>query len=112
MKQVFGLNRILWLESGYLAGDDTDSHVDTLARFCREDTIAYVQCTDEEDEHFAELKEMEEELKEFAQENGEPYRLIALPMADKVEGGERLPRLMRILIINEAVLADLSFSEG
>ena len=32
LQQVFGLDRILWLESGYLAGDDTDSHVDTLAR--------------------------------------------------------------------------------
>ncbi|WP_075556932.1 agmatine deiminase family protein [Parabacteroides timonensis] len=106
LKQVFGLNRILWLESGYLAGDDTDSHVDTLARFCSEDTIAYVQCTDEEDEHYAELQEMEEELKEFKQENGEPYRLIALPMADKVEWeGERLPATYaNFLIINGAVL--------
>ena len=68
------------------AGDDTDSHVDTLARFCSEDTIAYVQCTDEEDEHYAELQEMEEELKEFTQENGEPYRLIALPIAIKWNG--------------------------
>lgn len=106
LKQVFGLERILWLESGYLAGDDTDSHVDTLARFCSEDTIAYVQCTDEEDEHFAELHEMEEELKEFTQANGEPYRLIALPMADKVEWkGERLPATYaNFLIINGAVL--------
>lgn len=47
LKDVFGFERILWLENGYLAGDDTDSHVDTLARFCSEDTIAYVQCTDE-----------------------------------------------------------------
>ena len=43
LKEVFGFERILWLENGYLAGDDTDSHIDTLARFCSEDTIAYVQ---------------------------------------------------------------------
>lgn len=106
LKQVFGLERILWLESGYLAGDDTDSHVDTLARFCSEDTIAYVQCADEEDEHYDELQEMEEELKEFTQANGEPYRLIALPMADKVEWkDERLPATYaNFLIINGAVL--------
>lgn len=106
LKQVFGLDRILWIESGYLAGDDTDSHVDTLARFCSEDTIAYVQCSNEEDEHFAELQEMEEELKEFTQANGEPYRLIPLPMADKVEWeGERLPATYaNFLIINGAVL--------
>ena len=92
LKEVFGVQRILWLENGYLAGDDTDSHVDTLARFCRVDTIAYVQCTDETDEHFEELQAMEQELQAFRQMNGEPYRLVPLPMADPVEWEEeRLP---------------------
>lgn len=40
---VFHLKQVLWLDHGYLAGDDTDSHVDTLARLCSPDTIAYVQ---------------------------------------------------------------------
>ena len=86
--------------------DDTDSHVDTLARFCSEDTIAYVRCEDEEDEHYEELKAMEEEIKEFTRANGEPYRLIPLPMADKVEWeGERLPATYaNFLIMNGAVL--------
>ena len=66
LKDVFGLDRILWITSGYLAGDDTDSHVDTLARFCSEDTIAYVRCEDEEDEHYEELKAMEEEIDDNA----------------------------------------------
>lgn len=106
LKDVFGLDRILWINSGYLAGDDTDSHVDTLARFCSEDTIAYVHCEDEEDEHYSELNAMEEEIKTFRQANGEPYRLIALPMADKVEWeGERLPATYaNFLIMNGAVL--------
>lgn len=106
LKEVFGFERILWLENGYLAGDDTDSHVDTLARFCSEDTIAYVQCTDPEDEHFEELQAMEQELQNFTQANGEPYHLIALPMADEVEWeGERLPATYaNFLIINGAVL--------
>lgn len=106
LKEIFGLDRILWLESGYLAGDDTDSHVDTLARFCSEDTIAYVQCTDPSDEHYEELQEMENELRAFTQVNGEPYRLIPLPMADKVEWeGERLPATYaNFLILNGAVL--------
>lgn len=106
LKQMFGLRRVLWLTTGYLEGDDTDSHIDTLARFCSEDTIAYVQCLDEEDEHYDELSLMEEELKEFRQLNGEPYQLIPLPMADKVEWeGERLPATYaNFLIINGAVL--------
>ena len=106
LKDVFGFERILWLENGYLAGDDTDSHVDTLARFCSEDTIAYVQCTDESDEHFEELQAMEQELLAFKQADGRPYRLIALPMADPVVWeGERLPATYaNFLIINGAVL--------
>ena len=106
LKDVFGFERILWLENGYLAGDDTDSHIDTLARFCSEDTIAYVQCKDESDEHFEELQAMEQELQAFRQADGKPYRLIALPMADPVEWeGERLPATYaNFLIINGAVL--------
>lgn len=106
LKDVFGVKRILWIENGYLAGDDTDSHVDTLARFCSEDTIAYVKCEDESDEHYDELRAMEEEIKAFRQENGEPYRLVPLPMADEVVWeGERLPATYaNFLIINGAVL--------
>ena len=106
LKDVFGVKRILWIENGYLAGDDTDSHVDTLARFCSEDTIVYVKCEDESDEHYDELRAMEEEIKAFRQENGEPYRLVPLPMADEVVWeGERLPATYaNFLIINDAVL--------
>src|SRR5665648_1021924 len=60
--ELFGLKRVLWLSSGYLAGDDTDSHIDTLARFCDPQTIAYVKCDDVNDEHYDALKRMEQEL--------------------------------------------------
>lgn len=106
LRATFHLERVLWLDHGYLAGDDTDSHVDTLARFCPNNTIAYVQCTDTADEHYEELHRMEEQLKTFRTVEGEPYRLLALPMADKIEeDGERLPATYaNFLIINGAVL--------
>lgn len=107
LKETFHLQQVLWLKHGYLAGDDTDSHVDTLARLCPDDTIAYVQCTDATDEHYAELAAMEEELKAFRTLEGKSYRLLALPMADAVydEDGERLPATYaNFLIMNEAVL--------
>jgi len=102
----FGIKHFLWLDNGYLVGDDTDSHIDMLARFCAEHTIAYVKCEDEADEHFYELNEMEKELKAFRTMNGKPYRLIPLPMADQVVWeGKRLPAsYANFLIINEAVL--------
>ena len=99
--------RILWLDHGYLAGDDTDSHIDTLARFCPDDTIAYVQCLDPNDEHYTELQLMEAQLKEFRTIDGKPYRLIPLPMAKACydEDGNRLPATYaNFLIINGAVL--------
>lgn len=106
LKDYFGLHRMLWLNDGYLAGDDTDSHIDTLARFCDVNTIAYVKCEDERDEHYTELKKMEEELMQFRTVSDAPYRLIPLPMADAVyEAGERLPATYaNFLIINGAVL--------
>ncbi|MBP1617926.1 MAG: hypothetical protein H6Q14_1753 [Bacteroidetes bacterium] len=113
LKDNLGLERILWLDHGYLAGDDTDSHIDTLARFCDEHTIAYVKCDDETDEHFEALKNMESQLKSFVDNDGKPYKLIPLPMAQKVEiDGERLPATYaNFLIMNKAVLVPVYGSQ-
>jgi agmatine/peptidylarginine deiminase len=106
LSMIFGVKRILWLNHGYLAGDDTDSHIDTLARFCNPETIVYVQCTNPNDEHFEELSRMEKELHKFKTLEGKPYRLIPLPMAEPVYyEGERLPATYaNFLIINGALL--------
>ena len=107
LKGVFGLDRVLWLNHGYLAGDDTDSHIDTLARFCHPDVIAYVKCPDPGDEHFDSLQKMEDELKSFTQASGLPYTLVPLPWPDSCldASGNRLPATYaNFLIINGAVL--------
>lgn len=106
LKELFGLQQVLWLSSGYLAGDDTDSHIDTLARFCDPQTIAYIKCDDEKDEHFEALSRMENELSCFRTLNNQPYYLLSLPMADPVfDGEQRLPATYaNFLILNKAVL--------
>lgn len=106
LHSVFRVEQVLWLDHGYLAGDDTDSHIDTLARLCPKNTIVYVKCKDTEDEHYEALQQMESQLKTFRTLNGEPYRLLALPMADTIiEDGERLPATYaNFLIMNSAVL--------
>ena len=104
---ILHAQRVLWLDHGYLAGDDTDSHIDTLARFCSPQRIAYVQCTDPEDEHYEALRLMEEQLRSFRTLQEEPYELIPLPMAPKRydEEGQRLPSTYaNFLILNGAVL--------
>ncbi len=107
LKEYLHARHILWLNHGYLEGDDTDSHVDTLARLCPADTIAYVQCTDALDPHFEELRLMEQELKEMRTPEGKPYTLVPLPMAAPAydDEAQRLPATYaNFLIINGAVL--------
>ena len=107
LAEDFGVDRVLWLDHGALAGDDTDSHIDTLARLCPHDTILYVRCDDTADEHHAELQAMEQQLQTFQTREGKPYRLLALPLPDAIydEDGERLPATYaNYLVMNSAVL--------
>ena len=106
LKGAFGLKRIQWLDHGGIVGDDTDSHVDILARFCSEDTIAYTVCENEADENYAPLKAMEEQLRSFRTLDGKPYRLIPLPLPEPLYLEDyRLPAsYANFLIVNGGVL--------
>ena len=106
LMQYLGAKKVLWLNSGALEGDDTDSHIDTLARFIDKDTIMYQTCDDKNDTHYADLKNMEMELKSFRQLNGKPFKLIPLPWIEaKWDEEDRLPATYaNFLIINGAVL--------
>lgn len=116
LKTLFHANRVMWLDHSWLAGDDTDGHIDTVARLCPEHTIVYVQVTDKDDEHYADLHKMEQELKALRTANGQPYRLIPVPMPQAIyekdfpnpvagEEEQRLPATYaNFLIINGAVL--------
>lgn len=107
LKTMFGLNRVLWLYHGHAEGDDTDAHVDTLARFCTPDTIAYTACDDCQDSVYPGLQAMEEELKALTTAAGQPYKLVPLPIPKPIfsEDGDRLPATYaNFLIINGAVL--------
>ena len=100
--------RILWIDHGNLTGDDTDGHIDTLVRICPNDTLLYVGCDDPDDEQYAELKLMEEQLKTFRTLGGKPYRLLKFPMPRPIFDHEQSLRLpatyANFLVINGAVL--------
>lgn len=107
LREDFGAAHVLWLDHGALAGDDTDSHIDTLARLCPHDTILYVRCTDEHDAHYADLQAMERQLQQFRTAEGQPYRLLPLPMPAAIHDseGQRLPATYaNYLVMNSAVL--------
>jgi agmatine/peptidylarginine deiminase len=111
LKEVLCVTRVLMLEHGELAGDDTDAHIDTLARFAgdleRADCIVYQGCDDPNDAHYAPLQAMAAEIRALTVVNGAPYRLIELPWAPAIfaAGGRRLAAsYANYLVLNGAVL--------
>lgn len=107
LAHYLGAKRILWVEQPNLAGDDTDAHIDTLARFCDSHTIAYTSCNDEQDPHYASLKSMEAQLKGFKTLDGADYELIDLPLPKPIfdSEGRQLPaNYANFLLVNGAVL--------
>ncbi len=108
LKDRLGVSRILWLKHGDLLGDDTDGHIDTIARFCDADTIAYQACEERDDPHYADLAAMAKELAAFRNARGKPYKLVPLPLPAALhdpDDGRRLPAgYANFLIVNGAVL--------
>jgi len=99
-------DHVLWLDHGALEGDDTDAHVDTLARFAPGDGIVFQACDDPADSHHADLKAMADEIAALRTKDGQPYRLFPLPWAKPIiDGGRRLAAsYANFLIVNGAVL--------
>lgn len=100
LKDLFGLNKIVWLNHGFIKGDDTDSHVDTLARFIDKNTVAYAACYDKSDEHYEELNLMKQELETAG------FNLVALPLPKPViyEGKRLGATYCNFIFINNAVI--------
>ncbi|MCE5232438.1 MAG: agmatine deiminase family protein [Mizugakiibacter sp.] len=106
LRKSLGARRVLWLDRGYLEGDDTDAHIDTLARFAPGDAIVYQACEDPADPHHDELAAMREELAALRTADGRPYTLHALPWPRPIIDGERrlAASYANYLIVNGAVL--------
>ena len=111
LKAQLGLDRVLWLTHGDLIGDDTDGHIDTIARYCDAETIVYQGCDDRSDAHHDDLAAMADELRALRDWQGKPYRLVALPLPAAIhdpDDGRRLPAgYANFLILNGAVLVPL-----
>ncbi len=106
LREWLGQDRVLWLDHGYLEGDDTDAHIDTLARFAPGDAIVFQACDDPQDSHHAELQAMAGELAALRTVGGSPYRLFPLPWPQQIvdEGRRLAASYANFLIVNGAVL--------
>lgn len=107
IQKQLGATKILWLDHGFLVGDDTDSHIDTLARIAPNDTIVYVGCDDSNDIHYESLLAMKHQLMQFTTNDGNKFKLIELPLPDPIwdENGDRLPATYaNFLILEKSVI--------
>jgi agmatine deiminase len=87
----FGVTRVLWLGEG-IAGDDTDGHIDDLARFVNPTSVVTIVEEDPADENFTVLQENLKRLRTFRDQAGDPLRIVSLPGCGVIEhGGQRLP---------------------
>ncbi|MFT7119955.1 MAG: agmatine deiminase [Neolewinella sp.] len=115
LSEYFGKKTdIFWLTDGELIGDDTDGHVDTLARFLDERTIAYTSCIDRKDPQSPGLKEMWEDLKYIATPHNKPYKLLGLPLPPAIHGadGKQLPATYANFFISNGTVFVPSYFEG
>jgi agmatine/peptidylarginine deiminase len=107
MSEVLASPHALFLESGELEGDDTDAHIDTLARLTPNSGLVYQACDDSSDPHFDGLQAMQRELESLRGADGKPFRLTALPWAGEVrdsEGRRLAASYANFLITNGAIL--------
>ncbi len=106
LAEFLGAGKILWLERGELAGDDTDGHVDQLARFVGPRTVAAAREEDPADENYEPLQANFRQLKTMTDQDGRPLEVIALPLPRaKFQQGQRLPAsYCNFYVLNGAVL--------
>lgn len=106
LKDFLGAEKVLWLPGGDMTGDDTDGHIDNLARFTPTGPVVAVCCLDAQDENHAVLAENFRALKQLVDMQGRPFEVVTLPMPDPVvQYGLRLPAsYVNYLVANGVVL--------
>lgn len=113
LERYLGATRVIWLRNG-LAGDDTDGHIDDLARFLNRDTILTMVTDDKESVNYETLMENLEILNSVRDRNGKPFKIVTLPLPDTsakvptVDGSSHVPAsYANFYIANGVVLVPL-----
>ncbi len=104
LQKYLGAGRVVWIEGVELAGDDTDGHIDTMARFTDHDTVVYSRCCDSEHRDYQVLRSLEKQLQDQLERDG--YRLVPLPHPDEMDDsdGEPMPGTYANFLITPRVV--------
>lgn len=112
LKNYLGVSKVLWLGEG-IVGDDTDGHIDDIARFVAPNTIVCAVEEDPEDANYELLQDNLARLESMTDADGRPFEIVTLPMPGVVGGTstdtrnlDRLPAsYANFYIANNVVLA-------
>ncbi|MCK6555896.1 agmatine deiminase family protein [Candidatus Binatia bacterium] len=111
LRDYLGVGNVLWLGDG-IAGDDTDGHVDDLARFVDPGTVVTVVEEDPRDDNYGTLRDNLKRLHAMRDQDGRPLRVVALPMPAPVEyDGQRLPASYANFYIGNGVVLVPTFAD-
>lgn len=104
---TLGVKKVLWLHHGEMPGDDTDAHIDTMARFAPGNVILYNGNSSTPGHVNPSLEMMRDQLRQFTNADGGRYHLMELPVPHPItdENGCQLPATYaNFLIMNRQVL--------
>ena len=105
LQDYYGQKKVCWL-TGAIAGDDTDGHIDDLARFITPHKIAIALEPDPRDSNYAILRDARRQLQHLTDQAGRPFQIVEIPMpAPVMHDGHRLPATyVNFYFINGALL--------
>ncbi len=91
MRQL-GVTRIVWVDGGGLIGDDTDGHIDQLARFVAPGIVVAAVSSNVHDPNFAGLARNVKILRESSSASGQQLQVVELPTPPpRFIAGKRVP---------------------
>lgn len=113
LSRRLGAVHVLMIDYGELEGDDTDSHIDTLARLAPGNTIIFTGCRNIDDSHFEPLLKMRAQLTMFRNKEGNPFNLVEIPLPDPIydENGDRLPATYANYLVANGVIFVPSYGQ-
>jgi len=105
LRDFYGQRHVIWLGEG-IEGDDTDGHIDDLARFIDETTIAIGIETNKRDPNYAILQKARRTLENACDQDGNPFTVVELPMPKPLSyEGQRVPATyVNFYFVNGALL--------
>ncbi|MGH9340671.1 MAG: agmatine deiminase family protein, partial [Acidobacteriota bacterium] len=87
LKDFLGVEQVIWLAAG-IAGDDTDGHIDDIARFVDPETIVCALAQDPADENYQALQDNYQRLQRARSLQGRPFQIVPLPMPQMLQGSD------------------------